>query len=149
MRRRDVNPSVTIVWREQVRVEASSRGTDRIEATYRVSPTVPLVISYEPELQLESIERDNVPIDLMTVQRRPLVLEPKSETETIRVVWNRSQYGPSWMRECKLPKIDVSGTVLKSEYRLVAASDTFAPLALIRGDQGGQGHSRGNRDATR
>ena len=139
VRRRDVNPSVTIVWREQVRVEASSRGTDRIEATYRVSPTVPLVISYEPELQLESIERDNVPIDLMTVQRRPLVLEPKSETETIRVVWNRSQYGPSWMRECKLPKIDVSGTVLKSEYRLVAASDTFAPLALIRGDQGGQG----------
>ena len=68
-----------------------------------------------------------------------MVLEPKSETETIRVVWNRSQYGPSWMRECKLPKIDVSGTVLKSEYRLVAASDTFAPLALIRGDQGGQG----------
>lgn len=139
VRRSDVNPSVTIVWREQIRVEASSRGTDRIEATYRVSPTAPLVISYEPELQLESILRDNKPVDLMSVQRRPLVLEPNSDTETIRVVWNRSQYGPSWMRECKLPLIDVSGTVIKSEYRLIAASDTFAPLALIRGEQGGQG----------
>jgi len=139
VRRSDVNPSVTIVWREQIRVEASSRGTDRIEATYRVSPTAPLIISYEPELQLESVRRDNEPIDLMSVQRRPLILEPRSDTETIRVVWNRSQYGPSWMRDCKLPKIDVSGTVLKSEYRLVAASDTFAPLALLRGDQGGQG----------
>lgn len=139
VRRSDVNPSVTIVWREQVRVEASSRGTDRIEATYRVSPTAPLIISYEPELQLESVLRDNEPVDLMAVQRRPLILEPRSDTETIRVVWNRSQYGPSWMRECKLPLIDVSGTVLKSEYSLVAASDTFAPLALIRGEQGGQG----------
>ena len=139
VRRSDVNPSVTIVWREQVRVEASSRGTDRIEATYRVSPTAPLIISYEPELQLESVLRDNEPVDLLSVQRRPLILEPRSDTETIRVVWNRSQYGPSWMRECKLPLIDVSGTVLKSEYCLVAASDTFAPLALIRGEQGGQG----------
>ncbi len=139
VRRSDVNPSVTIVWREQIRVEASSRGTDRIEATYLVSPTAPLVISYEPELQLESVLRDNKPVDLMSVQRRPLVLEPRSDTETIQVVWNRSQYGPSWMRECKLPLIDVSGAVLKSEYRLVAASDTFAPLALIRGEQGGQG----------
>jgi len=139
VRRSDINPSVTIVWRQQIRVEASSRGTDRIEATFRVSPTAPLVISYEPELQLESVKRDNVPIDLMAVQRRPLILEPRSDTETIRVVWNRSQYGPSWMRDCKLPKIDVSGTVLKSEYHLMAASDTFAPLALIRGDQGGQG----------
>ncbi len=139
VRRSDVNPSVTIVWREQIRVEASSRGTDRIEATYRVSPTTPLVISYEPELQLESVIRNNKSVDLMTVQRRPLVLEPRSDTETIQVVWNRSQYGPSWMRECRLPLIDVSGTVLKSEYRLVAASDTFAPLALIRGEQGGQG----------
>jgi hypothetical protein len=139
VRRSDVNPSVTIVWREQIRVEASSRGTDRIEATYLVSPTTPLIISYEPELQLESVLRDNKPVDLMSVQRRPLILEPRSDTETIRVVWNRSQYGPSWMRECNLPLIDVSGTVLKSEYRLVAASDTFAPIALIRGEQGGQG----------
>ena len=139
LRRSDVNPSVTIVWREQIRVEASSRGTDRIEATYRVSPTTPLIISYEPELQLESVIRNNKPVDLMSVQRRPLILEPRSDTEIIKVVWNRSQYGPSWMRECRLPLIDVSGTVLKSEYRLVAASDTFAPLALLRGEQGGQG----------
>ena len=139
LRRSDVNPSVTIVWREQIRVEASSRGTDRIEATYRVSPTTPLIISYEPELQLESVIRNDKPVDLMSVQRRPLILEPRSETETIKIVWNRSQYGPSWMRECSLPLINVSGTVLKSEYRLVAASDTFAPLALLRGQQGGQG----------
>lgn len=139
VKRSDVNPNVTIVWREQISVEASSRGTDRIEAVYRVSPTAPLIISYEPDLQLESVERDNEPVDLMTILRRPLVLEPRSDTESIRVVWNRSQYGSSWLRDCKFPKIDVSGTVLKSEHRLVAASDTFAPIALIRGEQASQG----------
>jgi len=139
LKRSDANPNVTIVWREQISVRASSRGTDRIEAVYHVSPTAPLVISYEPDLQLESVERDNEPVDLMMVLRRPLVLEPRSETESIRVVWNRSQYGPSWMRDCKFPKIDVSGTVLKSEYRLVAASDTFTPIAVFRRETLGQG----------
>lgn len=135
LKRSDTNPNVTIVWREQVRVEASSRGADRIEAIYKVSPTAPFSISYGPELQLEFIERDGEAVDLMTVSQQPLVLEPRAETERIRVVWNRSQFGSNWSRSCRIPRISVSGTVLKSEYQLIAASDTFAPAALLRGEQ--------------
>ena len=133
--RSDVNPNVTIVWREQVRVEASSRGTDRIEALYEVSPTAPFAITYGPELQLEAITRDGESVDLMSVLQQPLILQPRSKTERIRVVWNRRQFGSRWSRSCRIPEIGVSGTVLKSEYQLIAASDTFVPAALLRGDQ--------------
>ncbi len=138
----DVDPNVTIVWREQIRVVASSRGSDRIEATYKVSPTAPLEIEYEPELQLASVSRDGQPVDLITIPQQPadvllgnrrIVLEPRLKTENIRVMWNRSQFGSSWLRQCRIPKITVSGIVLKSEYQLISSSDTFAPAALIRG----------------
>jgi hypothetical protein len=143
----DVDPNVTIVWREQIRVVASSRGSDMIEATYKVSPTTPFEIEYEPELQLASVSRDGRSVDLITIPQRPadvllgnrrIVLEPRLKTEKIRVVWNRSQFGSSWIRRCRIPQITVSGTVLKSEYQLISSSDTFAPAALIRG-QGSEG----------
>ena len=138
----DVDPNVTIVWREQIRVIASSRGSDKIEATYKVSPTTQLEIEYEPELQLASISRDGQPVDLISILQRPadgslgnrsIVLQPQSQTEDIRIVWNRSQFGSSWVRQCSIPRITVTGTVLKSEYQLMPASDTFAPAALFRG----------------
>ena len=136
--RSDVSPSVSIVWREQIRVIASSRGTDRIEASYRVSPTEALEIQYEPELQLASVSRDGLPVDLITIEQRPsIILQPQAKTETIHVVWNRSKYGADWVRECRIPRIQISGTVLKSEYKLIAASDAFAPAALLHSGSGG------------
>ncbi|TWU47547.1 hypothetical protein Poly51_53470 [Rubripirellula tenax] len=124
--------SVTIVWRQSVRVIASSRGTDRIEATYLVSPRAPLVINYPPDMQLTLIERSGESVNLLTVSQRPIELPPSAELETIRVVWNRSLYGSHWARTCRIPRIEVSAVVLKSDYALVAASDTFSPTALFR-----------------
>lgn len=130
----DINPNVTIIWRERVRVTASSRGRDRIDATYTVSPTAPLEIEHDPELKLQSITRGGERVDLNTIPQRPIVLQPRSETETIRIAWTRSQPGSGWIRGCRIPRIVVSGSVLKSEYQLVAASDTFAPASLLWGD---------------
>ena len=138
----DSDPNVTIVWREQIHVVASSRGSDSIEAMYKVSATTPLEIEYEPELQLASVSRDGEMVDLITIPQgsgdvllgnRRIVLEPRRKTESIRIVWNRSQFGSSWIRRCRIPQITVSGTVLKSEYQLISSPDTFAPAALIRG----------------
>ncbi len=128
----DDDGSVTMVWDEKVRVIASSRGTDHVEATYRVSPTGTLQIRYEPDLRLASITRDGKPVDLLTIPQHPIELAGRGKTETIRVVWNRSRFGSRWIRQCTMPRIDVSGVVMKSVYELVPASDTFSPLTLFR-----------------
>ncbi len=133
----DNNPDVTIVWREQVRVIASSRGTDRVEATYTVSPAAPFRIVSDPELQLTSVLRDGVPVDLTALPQRPIVLQPRFKTEVIQVVWDRSQFGSSWVRRCRIPNLRVSGTVLRSEYYLDSSSDSFTPAALLAGNSGG------------
>ncbi|MFK8111843.1 MAG: hypothetical protein AB8B91_06560 [Rubripirellula sp.] len=132
----DSNPDVTMVWHELVRVIASSRGADQIEAEFHVSPAGPITIEYEPGLKLTSVTRDNVPVDLIGIEPGPfVVLQPKADTETIRVVWNRSQYNTGWMRRCRIPRLRISGTVLKSEYRLESATDAFAPAALLRSNE--------------
>ncbi len=131
----DHSGSVTIVRRESVRVIASSRGTDRIEATFVLSSTAPFIIDYPPDLQLASIERDGEPVNLLSIPQQPIQLQARNKIETINVVWNRSQMGSLWIRKCRIPRIKVSGVVLKSEYQLIPASDTFAPTALFRGDR--------------
>ncbi len=128
----DVDPNLTIVWREEINVIASSRGTDRIEATYDVSATRPLVIDHDPELQLVSVLRDGHPMDLASILQRPISLSPPSKTETIQITWNRNQISSNWYRTCRMPRIDVSGVKVKSQYRLLASSDTFAPVALLQ-----------------
>ncbi|MDG2221027.1 MAG: hypothetical protein P8L85_06590 [Rubripirellula sp.] len=126
-------PDVTVVWREQVRVIASSRGSDLVEAIYRVTPAADFQIDYDPELQLSSVVRDGAPVDLITLPQRPIVLQTKGRTETIRVRWTRSQFQSSWLRRCRIPQINASGTILRSEHELIAAADTFAPASLWRG----------------
>lgn len=126
-------PEVTVVWREQVSVIASSRGSDLIEAVYRVTPAAEFQIEYDPDLQLSSIVRDGVPVDLITLPQRPIVLQAEGRTETIRVRWTRSQFQSSWLRQCRIPQINASGTILRSEHELIAAADTFAPASLWRG----------------
>ncbi|QDT03554.1 hypothetical protein K227x_19380 [Rubripirellula lacrimiformis] len=138
----DDDGSVNLVWRESVRVIASSRGTDRIEATYLVSSTSTLQIQYDPNMQLASIHRNGEPINLLSIPQRPIELPPArrghtspsstDEVETIEVVWNRTQYGSHWMRHCQIPSIGISAIVLKSDYHLVPSADTFSPTALLR-----------------
>jgi hypothetical protein len=127
------DPAVTIVWREQVRMTASSRGTDRIEATYLLSPAAPFRIETDAELRLVSLSRDGEPVELNSLRQRPIVLQSRFKTEEIQVVWDRSQFGASWLRRCRMPRVRVSGTVLRSEYSLASASDSFTPAALLSG----------------
>ncbi len=128
----DENPNVTIVWQSSIRVVASSRGADRVEATYKVSAAGPVQIDYDEELHLVSVYRDGESIDLSTISQRPIVLDQRSETETIRVVWNRNQLGTNWFRRCRMPRAVVSGVKVRSVHHLIASSDAFAPVALMQ-----------------
>ena len=122
---------VNLAWRESIRVIASSRGTDRIEATYRLTASAPLTIEYPDDLQLISITRNDQPIDLRTVPQRPIRIEANDQPETLTVVWNRSRMGTRWVRECPMPTIKIAAIVLKSDYQLAPAADTFAPASLL------------------
>ncbi|MCG8651120.1 MAG: hypothetical protein MI861_14880 [Pirellulales bacterium] len=128
----DDNPNVTLVWQESIRVIASSRGTDRIEATYDVSAAGPFEIECDDELQLVAVYRDGEAVDLSSIRQRPISLQPQANRETFRVVWNRNRIGSSWIRGCRVPGIFASGVKIKSEYQLIASSDTFAPAALLQ-----------------
>ncbi len=145
----DRDPNVTIVWREQIDVIASSRGTDRIEATYDVSAVRPFRIDHDPELQLVAIYRDNQPVDLSSVSRSPIELQPAAATETIRVIWDRNRIGSYWYRRCQIPRVNASGVIVKSEYRLIASSDTFAPLSAVAGPRPDLGTHRRPDDRDR
>lgn len=131
---------VAIVRREQVKIVASSRGVDRIEATYTLAPsTQPLRIQYEPNLRLVSMYRDNSAVVLESVPQKYVTIPPRSEPEVVRLTWNRDQYENRWVRSCTVPRISISGIVLKSEYELVPASDAFAPVALMESAQTNNG----------
>ncbi len=128
------NKHVAIVRREQIRVVASSRGVDRIEATYFLAPSVlPMRIDYEPTLQLVSMSRNDSPVVLKATTQKFVTIPPRSEAETVRLAWNRDEYENHWLRTCRIPRITTSGIVLRSEYELIPASDAFAPAVLLHG----------------
>ena len=130
----DQKKHVAIVRREQVQVVASSRGVDRIEASFEVAPSVlPVRIDFEPTLQLVAMSRDDTPVVLSANTQKFLMIPPRSKTESIRLTWNRDQYENRWLRTCRIPKILTSGIVLQSEYNLIPASDAFAPAVLLHG----------------
>ncbi|MEM8666078.1 MAG: A24 family peptidase [Planctomycetota bacterium] len=124
---------VTVVYREQIRVTASSRGSDVIEAQYTVLPATDFSIQYDPELQLSSVVKNGRQVDLASLPQRPIVFKASGEKSTIRVRWTRSQFQSSWLRRCRIPNIKASGTILRSDCELISASDTFVPAALWRG----------------
>ncbi len=130
----DGDKHVSVVRREQVRIIASSRGVDRIEATYALAPSArPVRIQYEPSLRLVSMFRNDAAVSLQPSERSSVTIPPRSAPEIVRVIWNRDQYENLWIRKCSVPKISISGIVLQSEYQLIPASDAFAPAALLLG----------------
>ena len=128
----DSDPNVTIVWDESIRVIASSHGSDRVEAIYRVSAAEQFEIKYELGLNVVAVYRDGIAVDVLAGPDRPISLQPRSEMETVRVVWVRNHVDASWIRRCRIPQITASGVRVHSEVRLIASSDTFAPAALLQ-----------------
>ena len=128
------------VWNQDVNVIASSHGTDRIEAVFRVSAMTDIEIQYPAEMQLMQLTRNDKPIDIVNRDVRPLRLEPMiteggdSPVEMIRLVWNRQQFSRRWWRSCKMPAIKVSGVVLDQTYSVRASSDSFLPRSLVSND---------------
>ena len=127
-----------IVAHQRIRVIASSRGSDRIEALYEVTVAKPLVIDYEPGLQLTSITRNGQVVDLLNVSQLPVVLPVlegrlSGTSELITLIWERSQFSTGWSRQVRMPQVDVQAAVLRSDRQMVASTDSFIPLSIIKG----------------
>ncbi|TWT49221.1 hypothetical protein Pla22_44130 [Rubripirellula amarantea] len=136
----DTDTAPNLVAHEQIRMVASSRGSDRVEATYQVTVSKPLVIDYEPSLQLTSITRDGVGVDLLSISQLPIVLPPREDVtspspEVVRVTWERSQFSSSWLRRVRIPLVDVKAAVLRRDYQLISSTDSFAPLSILKSSQ--------------
>ncbi len=129
----DGQQQIAVVYGEQIRILASSRGVDQIEATYLLSPSqVPVQIQFEPSLRLVSLSRNGAEIELKSISDKQITIPPRSEPETVRLIWNRDQDENLWLRRCGVPPISVSGIVLQSGCELIPASDAFAPAALLQ-----------------
>ncbi|WP_145419600.1 hypothetical protein [Planctomycetes bacterium K23_9] len=122
----EADPAVNLIWHNQVDLTASSRGTDLVRGSFQVSATRPIRILYEPDLQLESLSHNGNKIDLASVPERPIVLQPISETDSIRAVWSRESIQRGWLRRCRIPRIEMEGVSARSDYRMKASADTFA-----------------------
>ena len=139
------DPGVTMVWREQIEVIASSHGTDAVTATYQVTSANPIEIDYPADLRLRGLHRNGEPVDLLSIPQRPIRLPASEESgpETIRVVWNRTEVSEHPLRRCVIPEPEISGAVLKSDYSLTASADSFAPALIWRSTvdrRDGRGH---------
>ena len=138
----DSDPSLGIVWQQELDITASSRGTDLIRGLFRVSSSRPIKIDYEPDLQLTTILHNGVSIDLNTISQNPIVLTPRSDTDVIRVSWTRGESKSQWVRRCHIPRIQMDGVLLKSSYQLIPSVDTFAIASLAHNSVRGNYESR-------
>lgn len=128
---------VNVVGQFQVRMVASSRGSDRIELWMnRASINTPLVIRCLPELKIASVLRDGRPLEPDWIASKPIVLLPlegrqQGRPEDIRIVLERSKLGLHVMRRCRIPSFELNAIVLNEQYQVVAAVDSFAPRTLL------------------
>ena len=133
---RERDPRATIVWREDVRLIASSSDRDQLEVRYDVVAANPIVIESPGGWQLWRVYRGGRPVD--PISRTATTIElPAGDgvrEQQWRVLWHRERgfdaIGP--LRWCEIPKLSISGAVTRSEYRVAASADTFSPSLAWR-----------------
>ncbi|TWT94514.1 hypothetical protein [Stieleria varia] len=125
------DPRVCLVWDEDINISASSRGTDSIRATYRVSSVRPIEITCDEDMILVSASRNGQAIQTQRSEHGSILIEPERDTDIIRLSWNRSTVESGWLRACTIPNVQVTGIRFNQRFRMTAASDTFAPCSLM------------------
>ncbi|MDB4338705.1 hypothetical protein OAA19_01205 [Rubripirellula sp.] len=121
---------VNVIWGEDVKLLSSTRGLDRITAVYRYYSASDLEVRFDPSLRLISANQGGGPVDLRDQTDNRIVVEPTYQDETLQLVWERSNPGGEWMRQCLVPEIVVEGAILGSRYRFYSTPDSFIPLSL-------------------
>lgn len=141
----DVEPR-SVTWSESIDIVSSLRGGDWITAEYELGPGESLAIDCDADLRLAGVTDsegrglvyDRVPGRL--VIRTPHLpgqsqserdITPLGEATRVIIRWSRPAIGNAWLKAWRPPTLAVSGSVLRSRWRLHAASDTLIPQQLI------------------
>jgi hypothetical protein len=117
-----------LIWRETVRIEASNRGGDLVTAIFDVHRDNDFMIEHDLNLHLVSVtDSDGNSIEH---HMDPSLLQIKSLGPARRVIthWTRATFSGSIARKWTAPKIKAVGVVLRQDWKLLPAADTFVPL---------------------
>src|SRR5690606_40074198 len=111
----------------------SGRGGDWITATYSADAESSLVIDYEPGLRLIGVtDQDAARLDHDASATRLSVKALPSSTQVV-VQWSRPAGSTELWQQWTPPTISTTGVLLRRDWQVTAAADTFIPAALTQG----------------
>jgi len=127
----DPAKQVALLWHESVDIIASGRGGDWIRATYRVDVGSQLVIHHDPDLRLSAVtDGEGVALNF-TAESDTLIIPLTQPSPEVVVRWSRPATTERPWRQWTPPYISPSGVLLRRDWHLTAAPDTWAPESLL------------------
>ncbi len=139
-------PPRSVTWSEAIDIVSSLRGGDWITARYELGPGESLTIDCDSDLRLAGVTdsegrglvHDWVPgrlvirsPDRSAQGRSERDITPLGDATRVIVRWSRPSIGNAWLKAWQPPRLAVSGSVLRSRWRLHAATDSLIPQQLI------------------
>ncbi|HBJ38377.1 MAG TPA: hypothetical protein DDZ51_27220 [Planctomycetaceae bacterium] len=128
--RADPGKRVAVLWHEAVDIIASGRGGDWVTATYGIDVGSKLLIRHDAELRLASVTDGNgsaLSHESLTGQ---LSIPLDASTNTLVIRWSRPADAFEPARKWSPPRIAPVAVVLRRDWRLTAAPDTWIPNSL-------------------
>src|SRR5690606_12694803 len=125
--------AVPVLWQESVDIVTSGRGGDWITATYSAHAESALVIDHEPGLRLIGATDQNAArVEYDATASRLSVKALPSSTQVV-VQWSRPAGSTELWQQWTPPMISTTGVLLRRDWQVTAAPDTFIPAALTQG----------------
>ena len=141
----DPGKRVAVLWHESVDIIASGRGGDWITATYGIDVGSTLLIRHDAELRLASVtDADGAPLGHESLAGQ-LSIPLDASTKNLIVRWSRPAASFEPARKWSPPRIAPVAVVLRRDWRLTAAPDTWIPDSLAGAIGFGPRHWFGDR----
>ena len=126
----DPTKRVAVLWHEAVDIIASGRGGEWITATYGVDVGSTLLVRHDPDLRLASVtDPTGKSLSHESLQGQ-LSIPLNASTPTIVIRWSRPPASFEPIRKWSPPRISPVAVVLRRDWRLTAAPDTWVPNSL-------------------
>jgi len=127
----DPAKQVALLWHESVEIIASGRGGDWIHAVYQVDVGSQLVIRHDPDLRLAEVTDGAGATLSFAAEAETLIIPLTQPSSEVVVRWSRPAITDRPWRQWTAPQISPVGVLLRRDWRLTAAPDTWAPESLL------------------
>jgi len=121
---------VAVLWHESVDIITSGRGGDWITAIYGVDVGSSLLIRHDPDLRLTSVADPSGAALNHEALRGQLSIPLNASTTAVVIRWSRPPTSFEPVRQWSPPRIAPDAVVLRRDWRLTAAPDTWVPNSL-------------------